>query len=81
MRPLEHLIAEAAALAGGDLCASGHEWVPDGGRTCPRYATTVCSQTVYVCARCGEYDYGYKGGPAYRECFVECQHNPTGADV
>lgn len=48
----------------------GHKWVFDGGRPCPK--NQDCSQSVYRCARCGEYDYGYKGDPSYIECFVEC---------
>jgi len=66
------LIAEAAALGGGNLCAAEHDWVSEGGRTCPKYESAGCSQTVYRCARCGDYDYGDKGGPAHHECFSEC---------
>ena len=69
---LQHLIAEAVALGGGNLCAAGHDWESEGGRTCPKYEAADCSQTVYVCKRCGAYDYGDKGGPAHRECFSEC---------
>jgi hypothetical protein len=75
---LRHLIAEAVALGGGNLCASGHEWESDGGRTCPKYEESNCSQTVYVCKRCGAHDYGDKGGPAYRECFTECKRDFSG---
>lgn len=32
MRGLQHLIAEAVALGGGDLCAAGHDWQSVGGR-------------------------------------------------
>lgn len=69
---LQHLIAEAAALGGGNLCAAGHDWESEGGRTCPKYEAADCSQTVYVCRRCGAHDYGDKGGPAHRECYSEC---------
>lgn len=62
---LAHLIAEAVALAGGDLCTSGHDWQSQGGRHCDRCGL---SQPVYQCARCGEWDYGEKGGPAWTEC-------------
>jgi len=72
---LQHLIAEAVALGGGNLCASGHDWGTDGGRPCPHGLSEgrQCSQAVYLCKRCGEYDYGDKGGPAYEDCFV---HGP-----
>ena len=74
---LKHLIAEAVALAGGNLCASRHEWESEGGRGCPKYENAGCSQTVYVCTRCGEYDYGGKGGPSHHECFVTCNRDFT----
>lgn len=75
--PLRHLIAEAVALGGGNLCASGHDWISEGGRSCPKYEFAGCSQTVYVCNRCGAHDYGDKGGPAHRECFTECRQDFT----
>jgi len=62
---LEHLIAEARGLASDHPCARAHLWEPEGGRACPQCDG---SQTVYRCARCGEYDYGNRGGPAWREC-------------
>ena len=74
---LKHLIAEAVALGGGNLCAAGHDWESEGGRTCPKYEDADCSQTVYVCTRCGEYDYGNKGGPSHHECFVKCHRDFT----
>ena len=52
-----------------------HEWVAEGGRTCPKYEFANCSQTVYVCKSCGTHDYGYKGGPAHTECFSECKQD------
>lgn len=64
---LQHLVAEAVVLGGGDLCAAEHDWKPEGGRECPRGGR--CSQTVYRCARCGDYDYGKPGGPAHAECY------------
>jgi len=73
--PLRNLIAEAVALGGGDLCAAGHDWESEGGRTCPKYEHANCSQTVFVCKRCGVHDYGYKGGPAHHECFSECKRD------
>lgn len=75
MFELQHLIAEAQALAGEDICAAGHAWESEAGRRCPRFEDQInCSQTVYRCARCGSYDYGDIGGPAHRECFDECPH-------
>jgi hypothetical protein len=79
---LQFLIAEAAALGGGDLCASGHDWKPEGGRYCfhsdkayrcysaPFYA--FATQTVFRCTRCGAYDYGDNGGPGHAECVERC---------
>ena len=72
---LKDLIAEAAALGGGNLCAAGHDWESEGGRTCPKYEFSGCSQAVYVCRRCGVHDYGDEGGPAHRECFAECRRD------
>lgn len=50
---LRHLIAEAVALGGGNLCASGHEWVEDGVRVCPN-GRFGCWVAVHRCARCGK---------------------------
>lgn len=72
---LKKLISEAVALGGGNLCASGHEFEAEGGRACPKYAAADCSQTVYVCRRCGAHDYGDKAGPAYLECFLGCHRD------
>lgn len=66
-RKLSYLVAEAVALGGGNLCAAGHEWESYGGRACP-FGSFSCSQPVYRCTRCGDYDYGEKGGPAHDEC-------------
>ena len=49
----------------------GHDWQEMGGRACLAGATD-CSQTVYVCDRCEEWDYGNEGGPAIAEC-RECE--------
>jgi hypothetical protein len=66
---LGHLVAEAVALGGGNLCAAGHDWQSIGGRTCyRRECDGRRSQTVYQCERCGVYDYGEPGGPAHAEC-------------
>ncbi len=72
---LRHLITEAVALGGENLCAAGHAWESEGGRTCPKYEGANCSQTVYVCHRCGANDYGDKSGPAHKECFSECRRD------
>ena len=45
----------------------GHYWVSEGGRACPKLWED-CSQTIYICARCGEGDYGQEGGPSWKEC-------------
>lgn len=70
MTGLQHLIAEATALAGGNTCASGHDWESAGGRQCPHDHGDIasCSQTVYECRRCGEVDYGQRGGPGHADC-------------
>lgn len=73
MRALTYLIAEAASLAGGDLCAAGHAWESVGGRHCPRDFTDGCSQPVFECARCGAIDFGEKGGPGYVSCATVCR--------
>lgn len=66
------LVAQARMLAGdvsSELCGTlGHEWESQGGRTCPRDYEENCSQAVYVCARCGEQDYGEAGGPGHEDC-------------
>lgn len=62
---LRHLVTHAIALGGEDLCADGHDWQSQGGRHCVRCGL---SQTVYQCARCGVWDYGERGGPAWAEC-------------
>lgn len=72
---LQHLLAEAAALAGVDLCAGGHAWSFVGGRPCPHRGTDAnCfgSQSVYQCARCGDWDYGEPGGPGDEDCRPRC---------
>lgn len=65
--PLQFLIAQAVALAGGNTCAAGHDWQMDGARRCPHDAEQ-CSQAAYRCTRCGCYDYGERGGPGWEDC-------------
>ena len=57
---LTHLIAEAEILAGGAPCALGHTWVSTGGRMCSVHGDG-CSEAVFRCLRCGEWDYEYRG--------------------
>ena len=72
MLTLARLIREAETF-GSDACAAGiHQFEADGGRACPKSATDRCSQAVYVCSVCGEYDYGDRGGPAWIDCFERC---------
>lgn len=73
MSELQHLIAEAVRLGGGDLCAAGHEWQEAGGRACP-HGEHTCSQVVSQCARCGVYDYGAPGTPGRDWCDSRCRH-------
>ncbi len=68
---LMHLAAKAVAMGGGDLCADGHDWQSEGGRSCP-VGECGCSQAVYRCARCGAYDYGKRGGPGAADCAATC---------
>ena len=67
MIELRALIAEAALLGGDNLCAAGHAWESDGGRACA-LGDGNCSQAVYRCTRCGEWDYGEPGGPGAEDC-------------
>lgn len=49
-----------------------HKWQSESGRGCQKQANEKCSQTVYTCSICGVYDYGDKGGLAWKECFLHC---------
>ena len=78
---LQQVLAEALALGGGNMCASGHDWLSAGGRACPYGCNS--SQTVYECLRCGEIDYGAPWGPGHAECNpMDCCDGlgPVGAD-
>jgi hypothetical protein len=69
--PLQRLVGQAAWIAGMSPCdCMGHLWVSDGARGCPHsdQFDRPCSQPVYVCDRCGTYDYGEKGGPGHADC-------------
>jgi len=48
-----------------------HKWVIQGGRQCPKVEYD-CSQNVYRCAHCGDWDYGEEGGPTWHECTFHC---------
>lgn len=66
---LLHLVAAARALANDHPCGTGgHLWKMDGGRQCPEGHDGPCYQPVFVCARCGEIDYGQSGGPGRAIC-------------
>ena len=73
-QPLAWLIAEATALAGGNTCASGHDWTSDAARACP-HGSWECSQAAYFCKRCGTFDYGEPGGPGHADCQDGCSHD------
>lgn len=78
---LQHLIAEARALANDHPCeTTGHLWETEGGRRCPR-GSENCSQAVYRCARCGEWDYGQPGGPGAQDCARPCSWSCEEAEV
>lgn len=65
----QHLIAlveEARQSATLPCSRLRHRWVQEGGRSCPH--GVFGSQPVYQCSVCGEYDYGYPGGPGHMDC-------------
>ena len=71
-KTLRQLVTEAQALAGSHPCVIfGHVWEFQGGRACD-YCENG-SQSVFQCARCGDWDYGEPGGPGYEECKKECR--------
>lgn len=71
---LKELIREATHTAAPHACTThGHDWQMEGGRSCPREYPVNCSQAVYRCTRCGEHDYGDKGGPGHADC-QKCPH-------
>lgn len=74
MDGLLKLVREAEQTAEARTCErDGHMWESDSARLCPR-GGSGCSQSFYVCRRCGEEDYGEPGGPGHADCFV--QHGP-----
>lgn len=69
------LVSEARLQLGSDACKAGrHQWGSEGGRACPLDLTTTCSQTVYRCVVCGDWDYGERGGPGHNDCVNFCRH-------
>jgi hypothetical protein len=73
---LQQLIRAARFEAeGGHTCRAGHLWETEGGRSCP-LGWEDCSQPVFHCARCDDYDYGEPGGPGSEHCNSSaCPHN------
>jgi len=51
-----------------------HKWEFDGARPCPFGLSGTCSQSVYKCSVCGQFDYGEKGGIGWQECKKSCKH-------
>jgi len=52
-----------------------HKWISCGGRTCPKGREVhrgECTQIVFRCPRCGDWDYGDKNGPAWQQCTFHC---------
>ena len=78
---LREAIFDASTQLGSAACDAGnHQWISEGGRSCPKELTSHCSQTVYHCKVCGQYDHGEKGGPGDTDCswsckFKECVRN------
>lgn len=74
---LQRLIKEAGMELGSDACrAEKHRWESEGGRACPSDLTDHCSQAVYRCTACGQYDYGALGGPGANDCKMYCKERP-----
>lgn len=74
MQSLSMLIDSALQLGNPGLAAHrGRLWQSEGGRACP-IGWEDCSQTVYVDAASGEYDYGEPGGPGASDCARHCPH-------
>lgn len=75
---LQLLIQSASREVTRNACHEGeHDWTSEGGRCCPMGAEG-CSQTVYVCRSCGQYDYGGKDGPAETDCKAACGDSMMG---
>ena len=76
---LLHLATKAVALATQHPCLThGHIWEFEGGRQCPVCGDNPeCSQSVFVCRRCGVYDHGEEGGPGHAETLETHNINET----
>ncbi len=76
---LRQLIRQAEIEVTKNICSvHGHDWVGEGGRRCPMGAEQ-CSQTVYVCRSCGQYDYGDRDdSPGKADCVAVCGQSMTG---
>ena len=67
VRTLRELVTEAQVIAGDHPCKTfGHAWETDGGRVCQVHGDG-CSEPVYRCGRCGEWDYEHHEGECSRE--------------
>lgn len=77
-KPITHQVDAVVRWVWSLYCFHfNHKWVSIGGRACPKSAMGMmiineqpeaCSQTVYRCRHCKEWDHGYPGGPAWEEC-------------
>jgi len=70
MTPLEQLV-ESAKLVPPHKCV----WVDAGAaRGCDNPDASHCqgSQPVYICAICGDFDYGNEPGPGRDDCVAYC---------
>lgn len=75
---LQELINKARRELLKGTCDAGHDWVAEGGRECPMGAEG-CSQTVYVCRSCGQYDYGDgPDSPGKIDCQAACGDSMMG---
>lgn len=72
---LHELIREAGMFGSAACDAGKHTWVSAGGRRCPKDLTDDCSQGVYRCTSCGDYDYGEVGGPGATDCATSCLYS------
>lgn len=76
---LTRLINEAGNELSRNACEfDGHAWESEGGRCCPMGAEG-CSQAVYRCRSCGQYDYGSgDDSPGKTDCQSVCGDSMMG---
>jgi len=76
---LRCLIQQAGRELAQHACQfDGHDWISEGGRSCPMGAEG-CSQAVYVCRSCGAYDHGDTAeSPGKHDCQVVCGDSMMG---